>query len=190
VDTLFQTLPKLPSGFNYIPEFLDAAEEGLLKNEILRHEVHTFKFQGFEARRKVASFGYNYSFENKRLTPGEPIPSPFNFLIAKVASEIGIGPQDFKELLITEYPAGSVINWHRDAFPFDIIAGVSLDADCQFMLRPHDKQKQGRGSTLKFTVARRSLYVMQGEARTAWEHSIAPVKSVRYSITLRTLRQS
>jgi len=82
-----------------------------------------------------------------------------------------------------------VINWHRDAPPFDLIAGVSLLTDATFRLRPYDKEKQGRGSVISFTAERRSLYVMQGPSRSEWQHSIAPVKAVRYSITLRTLKK-
>jgi len=37
-------------------------------------------------------------------------------------------------------------------------------------------------------VRRRSLYIITGEARSEWQHSIAPVKETRYSVTLRTLR--
>lgn len=58
----------------------------------------------------------------------------------------------FAELLITEYPVGSVINWHRDAPPFDLIAGISLMADCTFRLRPNDKAKQTRASVISFPV--------------------------------------
>jgi alkylated DNA repair dioxygenase AlkB len=88
---------------------------------------------------------------------------------------------------LTEYPVGAVINWHRDAPPFDIIAGISLHSDCVFKLRPYDKAKQGRRSVISIPVKRRSLYIIRDTARTDWEHSIAPVNDVRYSITLRTL---
>ena len=81
-----------------------------------------------------------------------------------------------------------MINWHRDAPPFGLIAGISLRSDCTFKLRPYDKTKQGRSSTRSLLVERRSLYVMQGEVRSEWEHSTAPVKDIRYSITLRTLK--
>jgi len=33
----------------------------------------------------------------------------------------------------------------------------------------------------------RSLYIMTGEARRVWEHSIPPVKEPRYSITFRSM---
>ena len=105
-----------------------------------------------------------------------------------MATRLSVNSERFAELLVTEYPIGSVINWHRDAPPFDLVAGISLQADCTFGLRPYNKSNQGRASVLSFPVKRRSLYVMQGPARTDWQHSIAAVKQVRYSITLRTLR--
>jgi hypothetical protein len=48
------------------------------------------------------------------LTKGKNIPSEFYFLIEKVSKAVSISPADIAELLITEYPAGAVINWHRD----------------------------------------------------------------------------
>jgi alkylated DNA repair dioxygenase AlkB len=38
-------------------------------------------------------------------------------------------------------------------------------------------------------VAPRSGYVLAGPARTAWQHRVPPTKSLRYSITFRTLRR-
>lgn len=35
----------------------------------------------------------------------------------------------------------------------------------------------------------RSLYMMDGEARSQWEHSIPPVDARRYSITFRTMKR-
>lgn len=189
MDTLFPIKPLYPQGFSYIANFITNAEEVELISEISKTNLHTFTFQGFEAKRKVASFGYDYNFEKKALTKGKEIPLKFNSLIEKVAGHLSVNKGIFEELLITEYPRGSVINWHRDAFPFDIIVGLSLGADCTFRLRPHDKTKQGRGAIVSFPVNRRSLYIIRDVARTEWEHSIAPVKAVRYSITLRSLRQ-
>jgi alkylated DNA repair dioxygenase AlkB len=105
-----------------------------------------------------------------------------------VSKQVNIERNAFAELLVTEYPVGSVINWHRDAPPFDIIAGISLMGDCNFRLRPQDKGKQTKAFVISFPVARRSLYIIQGAARTDWQHSITAVKQTRYSITLRTLR--
>jgi alkylated DNA repair dioxygenase AlkB len=190
MNTLFPVELAYPQGFGYFPEFLTEAEEKELCGQVSRIPLHAFNFQGFEAKRKVASFGYDYSFDKRSLSKGKEIPAAFNTLIAKVAQQLNMAEEAFAELLVTEYPPGSMINWHRDAPPFDLIAGISLQADCVFKLRPHAKEKQGRSSVISFPVSRRSLYVIHGSARTDWQHSIAPVKEVRYSITLRTLLSS
>ena len=187
MNTLFPEI-SYPDGFHYFPDFISAEEELALVEEIEKTELHTFMFQGFEAKRKTASFGYDYSFNKRAISKGKPIPAAFNTVIKKVANKLSIDNNDFAELLVTEYPEGSVINWHRDAPPFDVIAGISLLSDCVFKLRPQDKSKQNRNSVISFPVKRRSLYIISGVARTDWQHSIAPVKQVRYSATLRTLR--
>lgn len=189
MESLFPEHPVFPEGFTYLPGFLDEAEEQMLLQAIGTIDLHTFIFQGFEAKRRVASFGYDYSFDRRALTKGREIPEVFRPLVDRAATHLGVANEEVAELLVTQYPAGAVINWHRDAPPFDRIAGISLLSDCIFKMRPHDKAMQKRGSVISFPVRRRSLYIIEGPARAAWEHSIAPVKQVRYSITLRTLRK-
>jgi alkylated DNA repair dioxygenase AlkB len=189
MDTLFPVENNLPKGFSYYTDFISKEEEQLLLEAISKTDLRTLLFQGYEAKRKVASFGYDWSFEKRSLSKGKEIPVVFDSIIRKVADHLSISKDAFAELLVTEYPPGSVINWHRDAPPFDIIAGISLLSDCTFKLRPHDKTKQKRNATISLTVQRRSLYIMQGPARSDWQHSITPVKQLRYSVTLRTLKQ-
>jgi alkylated DNA repair dioxygenase AlkB len=188
MNTLFPLEVPLPEGFQYYPDFLREAEENGIIKEISKIQLHTFTFQGYEAKRRVASFGYDWSFTTRKLSKGMDVPELFTPLIEKVATQLSLTPGKFAEVLVTEYPIESVINWHRDAPPFDLIAGISLMSDCTFRFRPHDKTKQRRSSIISFPVERRSLYVIHGPSRTDWEHSILPVKQIRYSITLRTLR--
>jgi alkylated DNA repair dioxygenase AlkB len=186
MNTLF---PAGPEGFSYYPDFIGPEEEDQLLELLGSTEFRTFIFQGYEAKRRVASFGYDWNFDKRTLTEGVPIPDEFHPLMDRVAAKLSLKREDFAELLLTEYPAGAVINWHRDAPPFDLIAGVSLMSDCRFRFRPHDPARQGRGFIMTMPVQRRSLYVIGGEARTDWQHSIPASKSMRYSITLRTLKQ-
>jgi len=188
VDTLFD-LDVYPPGFQWWPNFISPGEEEELLSLVRGIQLKNFEFKGYVANRRIASFGYDYSFTDGRLHKGAPIPPNFSFLIERVARQLDIHPASMVELLVTEYPPGTVINWHCDAPPFDRIAGISLQSDCTFKLRPHDKQKQKRNAIINIVLPRRSLYVMQDEARTLWQHSIAPVKKTRYSITLRTLRK-
>jgi len=189
METLFPITSNYPEGFTYIPDFITLQEEQDLFKEVLKIDLHTFTFQGFEAKRKVMSFGLDYHFDSRSVSKGEPIPEFLQPLIQKVSEYCLVHQEDFEEVLVTEYPVGSVINWHRDAPPFELIAGISLLSDCKFKLRPQDKEKQTRGSIITIPVKKRSLYIMQGTARSEWQHSIAPVKEKRYSITLRTMRE-
>ncbi len=189
MTTLFPAEPVFPDGFFYLPDFLSADEEEMLIQAINTLELHTLIFQGFEAKRKVASFGYDYNFDKRSISKGEDIPAGFHSLIRKVADYLSLQPDEFAEILVTEYPPGSVINWHRDAPPFDMIVGISLLSGCSFRVRPYDKAKRGRRSILSLPVQARSLYILKDEVRSDWEHSISPVSEKRYSITLRTLRK-
>jgi alkylated DNA repair dioxygenase AlkB len=184
---LFPIHPSIPEGFSYVLDFLNGDEENKLLHSISKYDLHPLVFQGFEAKRKVISFGYDYSFDRRRLTRGKPIPTDFQWLLEKAAVQLGVN-SDFAELLITEYPAGAVINWHRDAPPFEKVAGISLLSECTFRFRPFDKKKQNRKSIISIPLPRRSLYLIQGDARMAWQHSISQVNAKRYSITLRTLK--
>ena len=184
---LFPIHLPVPRGFRYVLDFLSEAEENRLLYSISKHDLQPLLFQGFEAKRKVITFGYDYSFDRRTLTKGKPIPADFQWLLDKAAMHVQVD-NDFAELLITEYPPDAVINWHRDAPPFDIIVGISLLSECIFRFRPFDKKKQNRKSIISIPLPRRSLYLIQGESREAWQHSILPVRTTRYSITLRTLR--
>lgn len=190
MQTLFDLPPVYPPGFTYEPGFISPSEEAGLIAAIAGLALIPFEFKGYTARRNTASFGYDYSFSKGRLRQGKPIPEAFHPLIEKVAARMGISPYEIAELLVTEYPPGAVINWHRNAPPFGVIAGISLGADCIFRFRPHDPQLQTRRNIRSLTLEARSLYIMAGESRDKWQHSISPVTQSRYSITLRTLRDT
>lgn len=81
---------------------------------------------GVVAKRRVAHLGLNYDYETFRVTPGPPVPEFLLPLQRSVADLTQREPEDFREVLVTEYPAGAGIGWHRDAPAFEIIVGASL----------------------------------------------------------------
>ncbi|MGZ8554189.1 MAG: alpha-ketoglutarate-dependent dioxygenase AlkB [Chitinophagaceae bacterium] len=190
MNTLFDLTPTLPQGFSYYPDFITETEEKQLLQNIEQFDLQPMKFHEYEAKRKVISFGQGWSFTEKKLQQGNALPLQFQFLIEKIASKLIIPRDRITQFLITEYPVGSVINWHRDAPPFEIIAGVSLLSTCTFKLRPQEKQRQTKANTVSLQVDRRSLYTMQGPAKSEWQHSTAPVNRLRYSLTFRTLKHT
>ena len=232
-------LPPLPVGFRYDRGFLTPAEEQDLLREIAELDLRPSQYHEYTALRKTACFGLGLSFDGPlaearfaerrgvELKPRPPAPDFLQQLAARVARHCGLKAGSFPHVLVTEYPPGAPIGWHRDAPPFAAIYGVSLAADCNFRLRPYvsplergrayvdeveaavlggrptsvGRSGQARSAagtaqpargrktegSIALTVEPRSLYVMAGPARSAWEHSITPVKQRRFSITLRTL---
>jgi alkylated DNA repair dioxygenase AlkB len=141
--------------------------------------------RGQVARRRTAHFGWVYGYESWRITPGPPLPDFLLPLRARVAALADLEPDALAEVLVTEYPAGAAIGWHRDAPQFGVVIGVSLLGACRMRFQ------RGRGAqrqTRAVALAPRSAYVLTGEARQHWQHSIPPMRAPRYSITFRTLR--
>ena len=181
----------LPSGFHYRPNFITADEETHLTSEIARVEFSTFEMRGVVARRRVAFFGESYDAGNAS-TP--PIPAFLLPLGARLATWAEVDRREFAMALINEYPPGAPIGWHRDAPQYDIVAGVSLLSSCRMKFRPYVSPgaRGGAGprrtTTHEIQLERRSAYLMTGVSRSAFEHHIPEVSTLRYSITFRTLR--
>jgi alkylated DNA repair dioxygenase AlkB len=93
--------------------------------------------------------------------------------------------RELPHALVTEYGPGAAIGWHRDKGVFDEVIGISLLSPCNFRFRRKTSSGWERYS---LTVEPRSAYLLQGAARTEWEHNIPGVESIRYSITFRRLR--
>jgi DNA oxidative demethylase len=148
------------------------------------------RMHGVVAKRRAAHFGRDYEYGSGKVAAGEPIPEFLRPLRQRVAEFAGRDAEDFAEVLVTEYPAGAGIGWHRDAPAFDIVAGISLLSPCTMQFRPWPVQKSAgtRSRPLAQVLAPRSLYILEGPSRTRWQHHIPEAKELRYSITLRTLR--
>jgi alkylated DNA repair dioxygenase AlkB len=108
-------------------------------------------------------------------------------LRGRAAAFAGLDPAELQHALVTEYEPGAAIGWHRDKDVFGDVIGVSLLSTCTFRLRRKVGTKWERASV---TAEPRSVYLLRGVARTAWEHSIPAVDERRYSITFRSMRRS
>lgn len=91
-NTLFPIESRYPQGFSYTPAFLSKSEEEQLLAFVRDMELQPFLFQGYEAKRRVASFGKDWSFDRRELSAGKAIPKVFEGLLAKVASHLGLSP--------------------------------------------------------------------------------------------------
>jgi DNA oxidative demethylase len=193
--TLFSSEPEVPPGFRYAPAFITSDEERALVGAIEAIEFSRVEMRGAVAKRRTAHFGWTYGYDARSSQPGVPVPAFLLPLRARAAAWAGITPDDLGEALVTEYPAGAGIGWHRDAPMFgDVIAGVSLLSACRMKFRPYvspanvREVKGPRRTTHEIALEPRSGYLIAGLARRDFEHSIPQTDALRYSITFRTLR--
>lgn len=228
------TVAGMPVGLLYQPDFIEAAEEEMLLNGCAGLDYTPFVNMGYESKRLVASFGQALSFRSgtqwaERLPPewmlglllrvrswlaeAAPLAACSSAALSQAEeSEVSTeyrgavcGPE-LAHVLVTRYPPGAQINWHRDAPQFELICGLSLGAACRLRLRPcrglpEQTETPPRASapepagmpaaarprrSISLRLEPRSLYLLSGAARYDWEHSIAPLQAERYSITFRT----
>lgn len=191
---LFDSATTFPTGFVYRPEFLTPGEElelvGYLEDLPLEHAIGG---EGYTARRRIMNFGWSYDFTNGKLIPGPPLPLWLSPIARKIAKWLDISEKRVVEALVTEYPPGAAIGWHRDNEPMESIVGISLSGWCRMRLRPtysRIKRKRATADVTSLELEPRSAYLMQNESRWDYQHSIAPTRTLRYSITFRTLPAS
>ena len=181
----FAKMPATPEELRYSDEFVSPSSEMELIERFGQLPLAPFQFGQYEGRRRVASFGFSYDYALRKLKHADPIPSWLTSLVQRVEA---FGGPDTKisQVLFTEYPAGVGVGWHRDKPHFDRIFGLSLGSSCKFRFRRPSGDKWDR---FTLEAAPRSIYMMSGESRRVWEHSIPDVEAPRFSITFRTLAE-
>jgi DNA oxidative demethylase len=175
-----------PEGLLYEPEFITPEEEVALIAALEGLDFEEVRMHGQTARRTVRHFGYDYDYEGRQLTACDPLPEDLRWLRERSARLAGLGPEELAQTLVSRYPPGAGIGWHRDAPMFGPrIVGVSFGSRAR--MRFQRKVRRER-QTYALELAPRSAYVLSGAARSSWQHSIPPAKSLRYSVTFRTVK--
>ena len=178
------TAPAIPPGFRYQPEVISAGVEARLVANLAELPFKPFEFHGYLGNRRVVSFGYRYDYARRVVEAATPMPAFLQDLREHLCGFGQRPAEDFVQVLINEYAPGAGIGWHRDKPQFGLVMGLSLLAPCVLRLR----RKAGVGWERRTArLEPRSAYLLDGPARTEWEHSITPMEALRYSITFRTL---
>jgi DNA oxidative demethylase len=174
-----------PPGLSFREEFVTPEEERELVAHLETLEFAPFQFHGWEGRRETVSFGWRYDFGSARVEHAPALPDFLAPLRARAAQFAALAPGELEQALVIRYGAGAGIGWHRDRPVFDRVVGVSLLSPCVLRFR----RRQGRTfERFSLGASPRSAYLLSGEIRHQWEHSISPLEVLRYSVTFRSLR--
>jgi alkylated DNA repair dioxygenase AlkB len=186
---LFDAPQELPQGLLYEPEFLTREEEADLLVHIAPLDLREAKFREYFAKRRVAHF--HDEVDAPRYDDGDadsftsgPLPPFLAALREKVARRLAMPASAFVHALVSEYRPGTPIGWHRDKPAYGIVVGISLAGTGRMRWRPYAHQDAQH--TVVLDLAPRSMYVMREAIRWQWQHSMPPMRELRYSITMRT----
>jgi alkylated DNA repair dioxygenase AlkB len=188
-----------PPGFLYLPDLITTAEEGALLDWLAASQAwKQVVFRGNTARRRAMSFGARYLTQGRHLLPAPPLPPelvPFRDRMVEAARE-GLGPElalagrtveDFTLCTALHYPPAGAIGWHADNRAFGpTVMSLSLGSPARLQLRP-TPDGGPPAAPWELDLSPRSLFVLAGAARATWQHRVCPLRSERYSLTLRSL---
>ena len=175
----------LPVGFRYMPDVLSSAEEKRLVQKFEKLPLRPFEFHGHQGNRRIYTFGHRYIFAGQQPRADASVPDYLRPLIEIAGNISGVPTADFEQLMVTEYPPGAGIGWHRDRPTYEDIVAISFLAACTLRLRRKVNENWERQSAY---IEPRSAYLLHGPVRNIWQHSIVPMDVLRYSVTLRTFR--
>lgn len=136
--------------------------------------------------RRSNSWGLKYNRQTREFDRCGTPPEVFRPLRQIAAQFVGNAADDFTELLVIRYDPGARIDWHFDSPIFDRVVGISLGEKTPMRFR---RKRPNGYDEAEVDLQPRSIYVLSGEARHDFEHSIAPVAGTRWSVTLRTLTE-
>ena len=171
-------------GFAARGEIVSPDEERSLIERIDASPLEPFQFQNWLGKRLTVSFGSRYDFARGRMAAAPPIPDWLQPLRARAADFARLPPDALVQALLIRYDPGAGIGWHRDRPVYADVVGMSLGAPATLRLR---RRKAGGFDRAAAPLEPRAMYHLAGEVRHDWEHSIAPLKQPRWSITFRSL---
>ncbi len=168
-------------GLTYIEDFLTVDEEQHLINNINNMEWNT------DLKRRTQHFGYKYPYNFKtinELIETTPIPSFIETILNKVNNQTN---KNFNQIIINEYNPGQGIASHTDNITLfgDTVVSLSLNSNI-VMEFSYDNL------IIKLPLKRKSLIILQDDARYKWRHGITAKKyddkikrDTRISVTFR-----
>jgi alkylated DNA repair dioxygenase AlkB len=171
---------KMIKGLTYIDDFITDEEESILISEINKQQWNS------TLKRRTQHYGYNYSYGlYAKLEKVEEIPDFLTELKLKIEFDTN---NKFDQCIINEYTPGQGISAHIDHTQLfsNVIVSVSLGSNAKMIFSKGE-------SSETLILQKKSILIMQNEARYEWKHCIPALKSnikgTRISITFRKVNQ-
>jgi alkylated DNA repair dioxygenase AlkB len=136
--------------------------------------------------RSSTSYGWKYDFLGDTFIPCAPMPGGFQAIAEAAAAFAGVEPADFAECLLNRYEPGAIIQPHFDKPCWEHVVGISLGSSATMVFR---RETGGGWEEAPITLPPRSMYLLAGDTRHVWQHSLPPVPATRWSITFRTFSE-
>lgn len=176
-------LPLLP-GLRLQGGFITHEEDVALIAAIDTLEMVPFQFHQWTGKRQVKSFGWSYDFQTHALDRSEPVPDWLIPVRDRAAVFARVQPAELVQALLIRYGPGAGIGWHTDRPVYEQVLGISLGAPADMRFR---RRRSSRWERVAVALEPGSIYLLSGEVRHEWEHSIIEMQdATRYSITFRT----
>lgn len=148
-------------GLQYLPEYLNGAA-----HDHLLAEVDTQPWL-MSVDHRVQVYGYHYNHAKRAAFRLGDLPAWATDLALRLCDD-GLLPAVPNQLVANDYPPGSGIFPHIDQAVFgDVVASVSLGSTC-VMRFSHGAS----GRLEELLLEPRSVLVLSGDARWAWQHEI------------------
>lgn len=174
---LFDEPRQFKNGLVYRPEFITPEEEEVLLIMIEHLPLRRTKYE-------IKTIGESVLSKKRAGWFTDPLPRWLSPLQARIGKWLDVPKNRLTSALINEYISGTGMGWHRDEGNIDHLVGVSLGSRATIRFRPYNIQNGT--DIIALELEPRSAYIMQGPVHREWQHSIMPVKEVRYSLTFRT----
>lgn len=174
-----------PPGLVVRPAFITAGEEAAVIARIDAAPLTPFRFGQWEGKRLTTSFGWGFDFNTGRMRAADPIPDWLLSIRERAAQFAGLRSDDLSQALLIRYDPGAGIGWHKDRPHYDKVIGLSLGVPAKMRFRQRQPDAGFRRASALLDA--RSVYLLDGDVRQTWEHSIAPMEQPRWSITFRSL---
>lgn len=163
-------------GFLIYPDFISEALEQRLTDEI---DAQPWMV---DYSRRLQYYGFRNELEEpyQLIAIPLPIPQAVNELARKIHADqhLVYFPD---QVIINEYQPGEGIRPHKDRNYYENqICGINLASGC-IMRFTNGKSQE----VVDVELPRRSLYIMQDDARKKWNHSIPPRKKDLINGTIR-----